>query len=116
MDFGVLFTGVAVCDFKAAERWYESFFGRPADVVAHEEEVMWRVSEGGWLYILRDEERAGRSIVAMTVIDIEEATSALTARGIAIGPIQPEGEAGRKAVILDPEGNSIALIQVNPTA
>jgi hypothetical protein len=54
MDFDVLFAGVAVSDFKAAQGWYEHFFARPPDVVAHDEEVMWQVTERGWLYIVRN--------------------------------------------------------------
>jgi len=112
MDVDVLFAGVAVSDFKAAQGWYDRFFARTADVVAHDEEVMWQVTDGGWLYIVRDEDHAGNSIVAMAVSDIEDATSALKARGIAPGPIEPEGDAGLKVVALDPDGNSIAIIEV----
>lgn len=116
MDFGVLFSGLPVSDFKAAEHWYERFFGRPADILAHETEVMWKVSEGGWLYILQDAVRAGRGFVTMAVSDIEAAVSSLRARGIEIGSIRPEGDAGRKAVARDPDGNSIAIIQVTVSA
>jgi hypothetical protein len=64
----------------------------------------------GWLYYVRD--TALNSIVAMAVSDIEEATFALKARDVACGPIEPEGDAGRKAVVLDPDGDSIAIIEV----
>jgi predicted enzyme related to lactoylglutathione lyase len=113
MAIEVLFTGIAVNDFTVARAWYERFFGRPADVVAHEEEVMWQVTERGWLYILRDVERAGKGIVAIAVSDIEEASSALGAREIPIGPIEREGNAGWKAIVNDPDGNSIAMIEVS---
>lgn len=112
MHFEVLFTGIPVSDFKASRAWYERFFGRPADIVAHEEEVMWRVTDGGWLYIVSDTDRAGKSIAALAVADIEDVTSSLEAHGIATGPIEPAGEASRKAVVLDPDGNAIAVIQV----
>lgn len=112
MDVDVLFAGIAVSDFTAAQAWYERFFARPADVVAHESEVMWRVADRGWLYIVRDEDHAGGGIVAMAVPDIERAVSALAARGVTTGPIEPQGNAGRKAVALDPDGNSIAIIEV----
>jgi predicted enzyme related to lactoylglutathione lyase len=112
MDSDVLLSGVPVSDFKVSQAWYERFFGRVADVVAHEAEVMWRVSAGGWLYILRDAGRAGNGIVTIGVSDIEAATSALEEQGIAIGPITPEGDSGRKAVAVDPDGNSVAIIQV----
>jgi predicted enzyme related to lactoylglutathione lyase len=112
MNVDVLFVGAAVSDFTVARAWYERFFDRTADVVAHEAEVMWQVTERGWLYILRDASHAGNSIVTLAVSDIEGASSGLSARGIAIGPIEEEGDAGRKAVALDPDGNSIAIIEV----
>ena len=112
MDVDVFFAGIPVSDFKAAEAWYERFIGRPADVVAHENEVMWQVTDRGWLYILRDADHAGNSIVAMAVRDIQEATAALEARDVTSGAIEREGDAGRKAVVLDPDGNSIAILEV----
>src|ERR1700722_5067867 len=112
MNVDVLFAGAAVTDFEAARAWYERFFGRAADIVAHDEEVMWRVTSAGWLYIRRDTEHAGHSILAMAVPDIEEATSALEARGVATSAIEQQGEAGRKTMVRDPDGNSIAIIEV----
>jgi hypothetical protein len=101
-----------VSEFDVAQAWYERFFDRTADVVAHDTEVMWQITERGWLYILRDAAHAGSSIVTMAVPNIEETSSGLQARGIAIGPIAPDGGDGRKAVALDPDGNSVAIIEV----
>ena len=112
MDVDVLFVGVAVSDFNAAQAWYERFFARPPDVVAHETEVMWQIAERAWLYIVRDTERAGNCLVAMAVPDIDAAVAAMHARGVSTGPIHPEGDSGRKAVAVDPDGNSIAIIEV----
>jgi predicted enzyme related to lactoylglutathione lyase len=112
LNFDVLFAGVAVRDFPRAQAWYERFFGRGADVVAHEHEQMWRITDGGWLYIVRDVAHAGNAIVGMAVPDIDAAIATLVDRGIAPGPITMEGDAGRKAVAVDPDGNSVALIEV----
>jgi predicted enzyme related to lactoylglutathione lyase len=112
MDVDVMFAGVAVSDFEPAKAWYERFFGRSADVVAHGEEVMWQMTDRAWLYIVRDAEHAGNSIVALAVPDIEAAVSELHSRRVSTGPIAPEGDAGLKSVARDPDGNSIALLQV----
>jgi catechol 2,3-dioxygenase-like lactoylglutathione lyase family enzyme len=112
MDVDVFFVGIAVRNFETARAWYERFFDRPADVVAHESEVMWQVTERGWLYVLRDDLHAGHGIVSLAVPDLEAASVALEARGIRVGPIAPEGDAGRKAVVIDPDGNSIALLEI----
>jgi hypothetical protein len=51
-------------------------------------------------------------MVTIAVSDIEEARAALSARAVALGPTEKEGDAGRKAVAFDPDGNSIAIIEV----
>jgi predicted enzyme related to lactoylglutathione lyase len=112
MDASVLFAGIPVADFTEARRWYEQLFGRPPDVVAHDEEVMWQVAGSGWLYVLRAPERAGRSIVAIAVADIDETVASLAARGVPSGPVEPEGDAGRKAVLFDPAGNRVELLEI----
>lgn len=112
MPMEVLFAGVRVRDLAAATDWYNRFFGRPADLVPNDDEVMWRVTDSGWLYVLRDVPRAGNGLVTICVTHLDEAVHELAARGITLGPIAPEGDAGRKATGADPDGNTIALIQV----
>ena len=68
-----LFAGVAVADFPRAAEWYGRLFGRDADVVAHDREVMWQVTGTGWLYVVEDAARAGRGLVAIAVPDLDEA-------------------------------------------
>jgi catechol 2,3-dioxygenase-like lactoylglutathione lyase family enzyme len=105
---GSLLAGLAVADFPRAVEWY----GRDADVVAHDREVLWQVAGTGWLYVVEDPVRAGRGLVATEVPDLDEAVADLGARGIRCGPIGAEGDGARKAVATDPEGNTIALIEV----
>ena len=107
-----LFAGIAVADFPRAAEWYGRLFGRDADVVAHDREVLWQVTGTGWIYVVEDAARAGRGLVAIAVPDLDEAVADLRARGIDSGPVTPEGDAGRKAVVTDPEGNSVAFIEV----
>ena len=107
-----LFTGLAVTDFPRAVGWYRRLSGRDADVVAHDREVLWQVSGTGWLYVVEDAVRAGRGLVAVSVPDLDGALRDLAARGIRSGSVTREGEDARKAVVPDPEGNSIAFIEV----
>ena len=113
MNVDVLFACVPVSDFEAALSWYERLFARPPDVVAHEHEVMWQVTDRGWLYIVLDAVRAGNSTVSMAVSDIEAATSELAERGISSQEIERKGAAGRKSIVLDPDRNSIAILEVS---
>jgi predicted enzyme related to lactoylglutathione lyase len=112
MEMEVLFAAVPVAEFAAAVGWYEQLFGRSADVVAHDREVMWRVAEGGWLYVVEDAERAGRGLVTISVPSLDAAVQDAAARGLDVGTTNAVGDAGRKAVLTDPAGNSVALIEV----
>lgn len=108
----VLFAGVPVRELATAMPWYGRLFGRSPDIVPNEHEVMWRVSEGGWLYVIQDLARAGKAVVTIAVADLDSETAELAEKEIYFGSIESVGDAGRKATIADPDGNSIALIQV----
>ena len=109
--FGCPIDTLAVSEFVTAQHWYERFFDRPADVVAHATEVMWKATASGWMYIVRDLDHAGHSIVAIAVPDVEQTVAALLERGIESGPIERQSENARKAVVVDPDGNSIGIIE-----
>ena len=108
----VLFAGVRVRDLPVAVEWWGRFFGRPADIVPNDAEVMWRVTDSGWLYVLRDAPRAGNSLVTICVANLDEAVADLADRNITLGPIAPVGDDALKATGEDPDGNTIALIEV----
>jgi hypothetical protein len=112
-DIDILFTGVPVSNFDAAVRWYSRLFGRECDVVVHESEVMWRLADAAWLYVIEDAERAGHSLVALRVSDLDQALSELSARGIECGNAAHVGVTGRKSTVEDADGNSISFIEVN---
>jgi hypothetical protein len=73
---------------------------------------MWQVTDRGWLYIVRDAERAGSGVVAVAVSNIEAMTAALAERGVTPDSIERERDAGWKARVSDPERNSIEIIAV----
>jgi predicted enzyme related to lactoylglutathione lyase len=111
-DIEVLFAGVTVRDLGAAVAWYARLFGRPADIVPNDDEVMWRCTDAAWLYVLRDEERAGHAVVTLCVADLDRAVAGIAGRGITGGPVEIIGDAGRKVTFTDAEGNAISFIQV----
>jgi hypothetical protein len=108
----VLFAGVAVVDLGSAVAWYARLFNRPPDVPINDNEVMWRCADPAWIYVIADRERAGRSIAALCVEDLERTVAEFERRGIACGPIEIVGNAGRKSVVRDPDGNTLNFIQV----
>ena len=109
----VLFAGVRVRHLAPAVEWYGRLFGRAPDIVPNDDEVMWRVSDGGWIYVLQDPAAAGRSLVTIAVTDLDQETAVLAGRDIELGPIETIGDAARKATREDPDGNTISLIQVS---
>ncbi len=112
VDIDVLFAGIAVADFEAAVTWYTRLFGRPADITVKDDEVMWHLTTAGWLYLLADELRAGLALVTLSVADLDKAVAEVGGRGITFGPIETVGSAGRKASVIDADGNTLSLIDV----
>jgi hypothetical protein len=87
MSMEVLFAGIRVRELAPATDWYSRLFGREADIVPNDQEVMWRVSDGGWVYVIEDPSRAGRSLVTIAVSDIDTEVADLAGRNISMGPI-----------------------------
>lgn len=111
----VLFAGVPVAALAAARGFYEQVFGRAPDIVPNDSEVMWLVAGNGWLYVVEDRARAGSTVVTVAVDDLDRFVSDLSARGIACGPVEAIGDAGRKATVVDADGNRISWIEVAAT-
>jgi len=108
----VLFASVPASDLHVATGWYEHLFGRAPDIVPNNDEVMWSVAENAWLYVIRDPGRSGKTVVTISVADLDQFVAELRGRGIHAGPIEAVGDAGRKANVVDPDGNLISWIQV----
>jgi predicted enzyme related to lactoylglutathione lyase len=112
MTGDILFAAAATADYAAAQAWYVRFFGREPDLVPHETEAAWQVAAGGWVYLVAEPERAGRATVTLIVDDLDARLAELAARGLAPETVEAVGAAGRKATVVDPDGNRLALAQV----
>ncbi len=111
-EIEVLFAAVSVADFDGALDWYTRLFGRPPDITVHETEVMWRILEGAWLYVVLDRDRAGKSVVTLSVGDLDTTAARIAARGVRTDSFEQVGDAGRKATFRDPDGNVISFAEV----
>ena len=109
------FAGVPVSDLARGQDFFERLFGSPPDVLVNENEVMWQVTEGAWLYVVADPPRAGRALAAVSVPDLDAALAELASRGIQPSVVEKVGEGAHKATILDPDGNTVAVIEVRET-
>lgn len=111
MAYTEVFAGIAVADYGSARTWYERFFGRPPDLVPNDNEAAWQLTGGGWIYVVGETARAGGSLVTLLVDDIRERVAELEANGLSPGPIETLGGAALRAVVTDPDGNTIAVGQ-----
>lgn len=116
MERDLLFAGVAVTEFDAAVTWFARLFGRPADIIVKDDEVMWRIADAAWLYVLEDAARAGHALVSIAVPDLNATTVEIVGRGIAEPHREVVPGAGRKATFTDPDGNAVTFIEVHQPA
>jgi predicted enzyme related to lactoylglutathione lyase len=111
MDVEIAFTGLPVTSLATGRDFFERLFGRPADVEVAVDEVMWRLAESAWLYVVVDAARAGQGLVALSVSDLPATLAELAQRHIHPDRTEDVG-GGRKATVLDPDGNTVAIISV----
>jgi glyoxylase I family protein len=111
VDVEIAFTGVPVTDLSSGRDFFERIFGRAADVEVAVDEVMWRVAETAWLYVVVDTDRAGNGLVALSVADLDATLGELSRRGINPAKLEAVG-GGRKATVFDADGNTVAILQV----
>jgi catechol 2,3-dioxygenase-like lactoylglutathione lyase family enzyme len=112
MAVTAVFAAVHVADLGAARAWYEQFTGRPPDLVPNQDEAAWQFTDSGWIYLMRDAARAGRSAATLLVDDLDARLAAVGERGVATGEIETYDNGVRHVVITDPEGNTVAFAEV----
>jgi predicted enzyme related to lactoylglutathione lyase len=112
MDADYVFAGLVVTSCDQALAWYERFFGRPADMVPHAREAVWRLAETASVYVLADPLHAGNGVVTLVVGDLDGTLAQLAGRGIAPTSLVDVPGAGRKAMFSDPDANTIALAEL----
>ncbi|UBU09267.1 VOC family protein [Nonomuraea gerenzanensis] len=104
---------VCVSDLATAQKWYEVFFGRPADEIIGAE-LLWQTGENAWL-VLDDRpvraSRVGGTMITFGVRDLDDILARLAAHGIGHEPVETYGNGVRHVEILDPDGNSLSLAE-----
>jgi catechol 2,3-dioxygenase-like lactoylglutathione lyase family enzyme len=111
MPFTEVFAGIAVRDRDAAIEFYERLLGAPPTMLPNDDEAAWQLTDGGWVYVLRDPDRAGRAVVTLLVDDLDERLAAAAARGIELGPVETVADTVRTTWITDPDGNRVQIGQ-----
>jgi catechol 2,3-dioxygenase-like lactoylglutathione lyase family enzyme len=111
MPYTEVFAGIAVRDRDAAIAFYERLLGAPPTMLPNDDEAAWQLTRGGWLYVLRDADRAGRAVVTLLVDDLDERLAKAAARGIELGPVDIVAGSVRTTWITDPDGNRVQIGQ-----
>jgi glyoxylase I family protein len=111
MPMEALLAGVRVRELAVAVDWYSRLFDRAPDIVPYDYEVMWRIADGGLFYVLQNPDRPGNGLVTISVTELDTMVADLASRSITVGPVEPMGDAVRRAAAKDPDGNTVALIE-----
>jgi predicted enzyme related to lactoylglutathione lyase len=106
-----LFAGIPTADYDRALPWYERLMGRPPDIVPTAGEAMWTATGTGSIYLVTDPGRAGGGTVTLAVSDLDALLAELAGRGIEPAAVETMA-AGRKATVIDAEGNWIAFVEL----
>ncbi|WP_049569443.1 VOC family protein [Nonomuraea sp. SBT364] len=101
---------VCVSDLARSLKWFEAFFGRPADEIIGAEHL-WRAGENAWVVIDERDARVGGTMITFGVTDLDDILARLAAHGIEHEPVEAYGNGVRHVEILDPDGNSFSLAQ-----
>jgi hypothetical protein len=109
-----LYSVVCVRDRSVSQKWFEAFFGRPADEIIGEEHL-WQVGENAWVVIDDRSMRAARvggTMITLGVTDLDDILARLAAHGIEHEPVETYGNGVRHVEVLDPDGNSLSLAEL----
>jgi glyoxylase I family protein len=104
--------GIAVADFDTAVGWYERLLGRPADDLPMGGLAEWQFDQTGAIQVIQDADRAGGSLLTLSVDGLEEHIAGLQQGGLTPSAIDDEtSDKVLIATIADPEGNAITLVE-----
>ena len=107
----IAFTGVPVSSLDAGRDFFERLFGRPGDVEVAADEVMWRLAESAWLYVVVDAARAGHGLTALSVADLDATVVELGSRGSSPSARKWSGTACGRQRCSTRTGTTVAIIE-----
>ncbi|QJY48582.1 VOC family protein [Pseudonocardia broussonetiae] len=99
-----------VSDIDVSRAWYERLFGRAPDNTPMPPLAEWRLTEGGWVQVWVDAERAGRGLLNLAVDDLPAHVEGLRAAGLEPGEVQEVTNGVTLSALTDPDGNTLTFI------
>jgi predicted enzyme related to lactoylglutathione lyase len=70
----------------------------------------WKITDGGWVQVFHDPERAGSALLNFAVDDLDAHVAELTGRCLLPGDVVTANKGVRLCTIVDPDGNRVTLI------
>ena len=104
-----LFAGLPVSDYQRALTWYERLLGSEPAFLPNATEAVWELAEHRYLYIAELPERSGHALHTVFVDDLDERVEGISARGIEPASQEAYGNAVRKVIYRDPDGNEVGF-------
>jgi hypothetical protein len=99
---------VPVRDYTSAVKWYELLRGAEASFYPHEVEAVWQLAEDRYVYIVKDQERAGGAVNMIWVDDPVAEAARIPKRGLE--PVDVEKhDTVWKYVFHDADGNEVGV-------
>ena len=101
---------IPVSDIEVGRAWYTKLFGRDPDNNPMSNLIEWQVTNGAWVQVTEDLQRAGNGMLNLAVSDIEEGARDLREMGIDAAAIIDANKGVRLCPIIDPDDNKIQLV------
>ncbi|MBE1548551.1 putative enzyme related to lactoylglutathione lyase [Mycobacterium sp. OAS707] len=101
---------VAVSDIEVGKSWYTKLFGREPDNNPMPNLIEWQVTNGGWVQVTEDPQRAGNGMLNLAVSDIDDGARELRELGINAAEIITANKGVRLCPVTDPDNNKIQLV------
>lgn len=115
MQINSVLAGIAVSDMERAKDWYATLFGRSPDAEPMPILTEWHTP--AVVQLVKDDQRAGHSVITIEVTDAQRALTEIAARG---GPDVELDTTTSKHVLLatvtDPDGNAITVVEQRENA
>lgn len=112
METEYVFAMLTVTDLGVATEWYRRLLGRPPDLRPHEGEAAWQLTGSASLCLVEDPMGAGGGAITLVVSGLDRVLGDVSERGIPPVEARPVGDAGRKAVLRDPDGNAVSVVEL----
>ncbi|UWF77991.1 MULTISPECIES: VOC family protein [Microbacterium] len=102
-----LYSVIPASDLRVSVPWYRDLFQREPDD-ATGDEILWHITDSAWI-ALAEQRQAGGAQLTIAVDGFGVLLARLQRLGVEHEPVEQYGNGVRHVVLIDPDGNRIAL-------